>query len=590
MNAVLPPEVGSRATLRIGDRVLDFGREELRYPDGTPIELRPQAFRVLRYLAAHPGRLVTKEELLEQVWTGLVVTDDSLVQAIGDIRRALDDTGHRIVKTVPRRGYVLVAGSVREAETLVRQLEEPDETNSANVAGESTAQPETKDRSPTKPIVPLVIGLVIVAGIAVAVLLLRRAPGASQQAALPPTMPDRPSIAVLAFKGEGDTPGSKELAHGLAADIVYELARNADLRVVSNHSSFALDGMGLTSAQIGERLRTRYFVDGSAQQVGDKLLLRVQLVDAPDGRIVWSARHEAGAADVLRVRDALAHRIAGSVHTSMRQSEEAGVMQRPPASLDVYTMVLRAIALKHQFRADATREARRLLNEVLQRDPQYAPAWLYLSMLNGIDAANQITGELTYADAPGFIAQAERAIALDPKLPAAYFALSIAYQAARRPRDALQAAQRCVELGPSDADCLGQLARTRALNGDVARALTAIEAARDLSPVQPPWITAWYAHILWDARRYDEALRQADECLQERPMYRGCRRARLQVLAETGRLDEARAEAAHFVNQAPRETTEWFVEMYAPEAVELRTRARAAARAAGIPERQTSEP
>ncbi len=99
------------STIRLpGGFVLDLRGHALRDPTGRPLDLRPQAFDVLRLLALHPGELVTKEELLAAVWPGLVVTDDSLVQAVGDIRRAFGESGHRLLKTVPRRGYVLVGG------------------------------------------------------------------------------------------------------------------------------------------------------------------------------------------------------------------------------------------------------------------------------------------------------------------------------------------------------------------------------------------------------------------------------------------------------------------------------------------------
>ena len=85
----------------------DFGEEILRDRAGRRIPLRPQAFAVLRYLAEHPGRLVTKDELMAAVWPGIAVTDDSLVQCIGEVRRAIGDEAHAVVRTVPRRGYRL---------------------------------------------------------------------------------------------------------------------------------------------------------------------------------------------------------------------------------------------------------------------------------------------------------------------------------------------------------------------------------------------------------------------------------------------------------------------------------------------------
>jgi DNA-binding response OmpR family regulator len=100
--------------LQIEGFVIDFGR----YGRGAAVELRPQAFQVLRHLAVNAGRLVTKDELLAAVWPGAVVTDDSVIQAIGDVRHALGDCGRRVIKTMPRRGYILVGPRWFEGERL----------------------------------------------------------------------------------------------------------------------------------------------------------------------------------------------------------------------------------------------------------------------------------------------------------------------------------------------------------------------------------------------------------------------------------------------------------------------------------------
>jgi len=106
---------GSPSTvLTFAEYTLDVDRRSLEN-NGREITLRPQAMEVLCYLARNPGRPVPKEEIFREIWPGVLVTDDSLVQCIGDIRRALNDDNHRIVKTVPRRGY-LFASVVDQAE------------------------------------------------------------------------------------------------------------------------------------------------------------------------------------------------------------------------------------------------------------------------------------------------------------------------------------------------------------------------------------------------------------------------------------------------------------------------------------------
>jgi DNA-binding winged helix-turn-helix (wHTH) protein len=99
--------------LSMGDRIVDLNRDALLDRQGAVIPLRPRAWLVLKFLAQRAGRLVEKNELLEEVWADCVVTEDSLVQAIGDIRRALGDAGRTALRTLPRRGYILVPDKVR---------------------------------------------------------------------------------------------------------------------------------------------------------------------------------------------------------------------------------------------------------------------------------------------------------------------------------------------------------------------------------------------------------------------------------------------------------------------------------------------
>jgi len=102
-----------------GDRIVDLSRDALLDRQGAVIPLRPRAWLVLKFLAQRAGRLVEKNELLEEVWADCVVTEDSLVQAIGDIRRALGDAGRTALRTLPRRGYILMPDQVRAPTTGV---------------------------------------------------------------------------------------------------------------------------------------------------------------------------------------------------------------------------------------------------------------------------------------------------------------------------------------------------------------------------------------------------------------------------------------------------------------------------------------
>ena len=119
MTALPPPGPAPGSMLLLRGRVLDLTAGVLRDGDGAPIALRPQAWAVLCVLARHAGSVVTKDQLLDAVWPGLVVTDSSLARAVSDLRAALGSSvGHEIIKTVARRGYRLLAAEPTANATL----------------------------------------------------------------------------------------------------------------------------------------------------------------------------------------------------------------------------------------------------------------------------------------------------------------------------------------------------------------------------------------------------------------------------------------------------------------------------------------
>ncbi|WP_280154216.1 winged helix-turn-helix domain-containing protein [Piscinibacter sp. XHJ-5] len=541
-----PPASPARLALA-GGYVLDLAAQAVRDPDGRPVGLRPQAFDVLRVLAERRGELVTKEVLFALVWPGLVVTDDSLVQAIGDIRRALGEAGRGLVRTVPRRGYLM-------------ELAE-----SAPAGAAEPASPRGRWR--------------FAAAACLAVLLAAFA--AWRWSTAPPARVTQPSIAVLPFRAP--TPEGEPLARDLAANLVSELGRSADLRVLASQSSFALADQRMPLLEIGQRLRSRYIVGGTVRRDGERLSMAIDLLDSEDGRVVWSSSHDVDRETLAAAQRALVERIAGSLQARVARHEERRALEAAPRSLDVVALTAQGRILLRRYSAEGIREARRLFEQAIERDPGYAPAWVALGQVNNVDIGTRLTGEWDRRRTPEVLSQLERAIALQPGLPLAHLALSEAQGVGGAFDASLASAAQCLRLSPNDAGCLYALGAAELRVGRVAEAVAHLEQARDRNPVAPAFLSAFYGSALWAAGRHEDALRVADECLAVAPHFHRCRVDRVSALAELGRVAEAREEAGRLLQRAPSMTAEEFAGGFAPAARALHTRRLAVARAMAIP-------
>jgi len=457
---------------------------------------------------------------MDQIWSDATVTEDSLTQCIADIRRVIGDADRSIVRTIPRRGYLLA--DIRETGSATR-------TRTAPSGGTPSWYGWHRIASAAS-VAALVLLLLFLA--------LRPEP---MPRALPPLAPDRPSLAVLAFKATVPDPRSDLLAAGIATAIINELARNRDVRIIARDSSFALSGRNLSPHEIGTKLRVRYLVDGTAQRIGDQLTVAIQLIDTQDNTIAWADTFGAGANDIGGMQPAIVRRITASLHSGMRESGKQAILGRAPSDLDVYELTLRGLALKHQFNAEATREGRRELAEAIARDPNYAPPWSILGWLNITDILNQFSGEWGMGRIGEVVEQFNRAIQLDPNLSLAYQGLSRTITITGNLNEAHRLINRALELGPSDADNWLFLGTVRHQMGDAAGAVEAAEQALDLNPIRPSYYARHYSEILWGAGRYAEALEQSEDCLRKAPKFTHCVIFRVLALMRLGRETDARA-------------------------------------------------
>ncbi|WOH60136.1 winged helix-turn-helix domain-containing protein [Bradyrhizobium sp. BWC-3-1] len=262
----------SQPSIVVGDRIVDLRRELLLDGRGEIVPLRPQAWAVLRLLAQRVGHLVRKDEILDEVWSDCEVTEDSLVQAIGDIREALGDAGRSALRTLPRRGYMLVA----DGDTIVRSL------------------PSTITASP-----------------------MPDSPGAPAASSSIPHL----SIVVLPFANIGGDLEQEYFVDGVTDSLTTDLSRIAGAFVISRSTAFAFKGKTVDAREIGRELNVRYLLEGSVQRGGNRFRLNVQLTNTETGAQVWAERFDKPAADLLDMQDEIVSRLANSLNAEFIKVE-----------------------------------------------------------------------------------------------------------------------------------------------------------------------------------------------------------------------------------------------------------------------------
>ena len=293
-----PPTPTRARRLRFDRFVLDLDRGCLLL-DGSEVALRPKTFGVLRHLVENAGLLVSKEELFAAVWPNLVITDDVLVQSIGELRRAMGDDSLRLIRTIPRRGYRFES----EVSIVAGGRESP--ADAAPIpAALAASEPQPARRR---------IGLLAALALAVLLVLGVLWIGIDRSATSTLEPGPRPAIAVLPFVDHSDEPGREYFADGLTQDIINALGRFSALTVVSWNAVFPYKNKAASPEKVGRGLAVAYVVEGSVRRIGEHVRVSAQLVDTRQGQVLWSARFDEALADVFALQDSITGEIVGAL-------------------------------------------------------------------------------------------------------------------------------------------------------------------------------------------------------------------------------------------------------------------------------------
>ncbi|QEY65796.1 CadC-family transcriptional regulator [Metapseudomonas lalkuanensis] len=316
-----------------GDYVLDQGRRELTLR-GQVVAVGPQVFDLLLHLVRNRDRVVSKDDLLQAVWSGRIVSESTITSHINAVRKAIGDTGEeqRLVRTVARKGYRFV-GEIKAGDSgQARQPEGP------GIDGPVPAEP--KETPPS----------VLV-------------------------LPDKPSITVLPFQNLAGDSEQDYFADGVVEDIIAALSRIRWLFVIARNSSFTYKGRAVEIKDVGQELGVRYVLEGSVRKSGNKVRITGQLIDATIGMHIWAERFEGTLDNLFDLQDQIAESVVGAIAPQLERAEIERAKRKPTESLDAYDYYLRGMAKLHNGTREAIEEALPLFYKAIELDPEFASAY-----------------------------------------------------------------------------------------------------------------------------------------------------------------------------------------------------------------------
>jgi TolB-like protein len=514
------PEIDlkSAVSFQIGEYTFSVESRELRSKSGDLVALRRQSSDVLALLCLSAGQVVPRETLVEKVWPDTFVTDDSLMQCIADIRRALGDGEHKLVQTVPKRGYLLMAAPVADA-----------------VASPSVAPRGRPSRTHTD----LALGAVLAIAL-VALFWPRAADG--------PPHDGVPTIAVLPFDdfSAGDDKGY--LSDAIAEGVITELARSRLFRVIARNSSFRYRDTDTGIRQIGAELGADYVLEGSKQKNGDRLRVTVQLIDAASEEHLWAHTYDQPIGDLFIVQDRIIRTVADRVGDRIERPLPVNDTARVNA-LHYHLMGLAAI--RSEFSEANNAQDIALNTTAIQIDPE-AP-YGYIGIAHGYrNAATFGWNGLDRDEALALATRnAQKAIDIEPDNPGAHYVMARILSETGDFPAAEASYAKAIALDPSASNYMVASTTPLLYTGRTDLAIDRLNEAMGIDPFHPDWYHWQMGWALWEKDDCDGAL-AAMQRMNKIP--KGAHRQLSGIYACLGRIDEARAAYRTFYADA-REPT-----------------------------------
>jgi len=524
-------------SLQIGEWTFDASTHRLKN-ELEQIKLEPRVAQLLLCLAENEDSVVSRNQLMDKVWPGMVVGDEALTNAINKLRKAFGDNRQnpQIIETIPKVGYRLIA-PVRHISpaTPEQQAESIIETTTRAYRNYLTA------------------AALITIFIALFLYVMWRQYDASDQQHDTPAMNtfEKPAIAVLPFDNPGEDPRLEYFTDGVTDDIITHLAKNPDLIVVARDSTFFYKNKILDLSTIAEKLKVGHILRGSIRRNGDRFVINVQLVNTKDGTHTWAEQFSQATEDLIKVENEIARSVVAAL--LLRQDNNAALqpvaMPTSHTQAHDYLMLGRYHFYKFTSKAENIK-AQNLFREAIELDPEYALAYAMLGWTYIFEAMNGWTD-----DRAAVLKRAEelasKAIEKQPELPLPYYVRGLSFREQGEYVKALVEAETALKYDPNNANNRVLLATLLYYAGRPGVGLERIKEAMQINPHHPYNYHFHLGQAYFVLRQYDEAIDAFQQGIASNPASERLHVWLAASFAQSGDLDSAAWEADNILTSNP---------------------------------------
>jgi TolB-like protein len=482
------------------DYSLDIGRRELTCGNEM-VSVSPQVFDLLVFLVQNRERVVSKDEVLDAVWSGRIVSESTLTSHMNAVRKAIGDSGEEqsLVRTIPRKGFRFV-GNVKEDEV-------PSGNDSKKSSAVSHDVPKSADTSTASKL----------------------------------SLPGKPSIAVLPFQNLSGDPEQEYFADGVVEDIITEISRMRWLFVIARNSSFTYKGRVVDVKQVGRELGVRYVLEGSVRKSVNRVRIAGQLIDTANGAHLWADRFDGMLEDIFELQDQMTTRVVGAIAPALERVEIERARSKPTESLDAYDYHLHGMASFYRRTRESTTEAINQFCKAIEIDPEFSTAYGMAAQCYCWRKLNDWMSDTPREAAEG-ARLARQAIELGKQdaIALARGAHSLTVLAGEV-ETGIECVDRALTLNPNLAVAWHLSGALRMYYGDLDLAIQHLAQAMRLSPLDPEafrsqGVTA-LVHLF--AGRFDEASTWGERAIRELPSFLPGLTAAAAGHALAGRAEEA---------------------------------------------------